>query len=495
MMSFSLIKKISKKLGEKSFFGNVLSLMSAAIISHMISVIAAWGTARLYTPAEMGLYSNYSSILSIIGPLVCFQYEPAIILPEEDREARQVFGFCILCCLGSTVLCGLVCFPFGGRIAVRMNVPELGPWLRLMPLSALLFGIRSSLQYWNSRRRALKNVALSNTVQTAVSSCSQILAGLEPIHFHGGMIFGGALGSFASSGLLLLKTLRQESVRLLSGITLHGIRQAAIRYCKFLTAIPGVFCNQLCNALFSLGLTYFFGPAEAGYYDFGNRLLGLPLSIINASVGQAFFPEARSAYAAGTLKPLCLRVMNLLLRIGCTPFFLLSLVAPALISFVFGAKWYTAGEYIKWLSIWLLPAFVYSPLSNIFTVVERPQKYTILHFINLVVRMAVLLAGASTGDPATAVALYGISGALASIFNCAYVLRLVEIHPGEILACFLRQFFHAVPYAVPTIISLAIIGQNMVSAVIAICSGCVFLLLEIKPILRSLRAIGTEDAE
>ena len=99
------------------------------------------------------------------------------------------------------------------------------------------------------------------------------------------------------------------------------------------------------------------------------------------------------------------------------------------------------------------------------------------------------------GDPTTAIALCGISGALVSIFNCAYVLRLVQINLGEILACFLQQFFRAILYALPTILSLALIGENILSAVIAICSGFVFLLLEIKPILYSLQAIGKGGAE
>lgn len=494
-MLFSLICKLSKKLGESSFFGNILSLMSAAILSHIISIIASWVTAKLYTPAEMGIFSNYSSLLSIIGVIVCFQYEQAIVLPEDDREARQVFGICTLFCLGSAILCGFVCFPFGSHIAMRMNAPELGPWLRLMPLSVLLSGIYSSLQFWHSRRKTLGSVALSNTTQTAVTSGSQILAGLEPVHLHGGMIVGSFLGRLISVVLLTIKTLRQETTFLLSGVTLHGIRQMAIRYCRFLTAIPGSFCDQFCSALPSLGLTYFFGAAETGYYGLSHRLLGLPLSIINNSVSRAFYPEAKAAHTAGTLKPLCLHTTNLLLRTGCTPFFLLSLVGPALISFVFGAEWYTAGEYIKWLSIWLLLGFVYSPLSCIFSVMEQPQKYTVLNAINLAVRAVALLAGGAIGDPTMAIALCGISGALVSIFNCAYVLRLVQINLGEILACFLRQFFHAIPYTVPTIVSLALIGQNMISTVIAICSGCVFLLLEMKPILHALQTIGKDSVD
>lgn len=485
----ALLTKISKKFKEHTFFGNMLALMSASIISQAISLLASLATAKLYTPAEMGIYSNYTSILSVITVSVCLEYNRAIILPDSNRSAKQVAALCAAVCLGMSTLCALVFLPFHDEIAIRMNAPELGPWLCLMPVSVLLAGVLSILQCWNSRRKTLQNVALSNTAQTATSSGSQILLGLKPLHLYGGMICGNFIGHLISSVLLLWNTLHQETETLFSGVTIKGVRQASVRYRRFLAAIPGGLCDQLCAALPSLGLTYFFGSAEAGYYGLGHRLLALPLSIINTSVSQAFLPEARAARAAGTLKPLCLRTMNLLLRIGCAPFFLLSLVAPALISFVFGTKWYTAGEYIKWLSMWLLLGFVYSPLACIFSVMEQPQKYTILNTVNLAVRTAALLVGGMIGNPALTIALCGVSGALVSIFNCAYVLQLVGMHLGEILSCIVQQVFHALLYTLPTLISLAITGQNIISAVVAILSGCVFLLLEMKSILLSLQTI------
>lgn len=486
----SILSKIKEKLAENSFFGNMLALMSASMVSHAVSAAASVVTAKLYTPAEVGIFSTYLSILSVLSVTACLQYPQALILPDSDRDARRLLWLCAGICLCVSGLYALVFLPFHGPISARMNAPELGPWLRFMPLSVLLAGALSILQYWNSRRKTLRNVALSNTVQTASASGAQILLGLEPVHLFGGMILGSLTGRLVSALLLLRSTLRQEAEPLRSGVTWRGVREMAVRYREFIAAVPGGVCDQLSAALPSLGLTYFFGSTEVGYYGLSYRLLALPLSLVSGSIGQAFLPEARAAHSAGVLKPLCLRVTNLLLRIGCTPFLLLSLVAPALVSFVFGAKWYPAGEYIKWLSIWLLLILVYSPLSLVFYVLEQPRKYAFLNIISLAVRAAALLAGGLAGDPALAVALYGVSAALVSLFNCAYVLRLVQASLREILDCVVRQLLHALLYAIPTLVSLALSGQNMLSASVAILSGCVFLLLETKPIVRSLQAIG-----
>lgn len=489
----ALFSKITKGLRENSFFGNILALMGASVLSQVISIAASFATARLYTPTEMGIYSNYTSILSVIAVVACLQYTEAIILPDGDRDARNVLGLCASMAAAVGVLCALVFLPFHGRIAAFMHAPELGPWLRLMPVSVLLSAALAILQIWNSRRKTLSNTALSNTVQTAASSGSQILMGLEPVHLGGGMILGNFIGRLISAALLLWKTLRQEKEPLFAGVDRRGMGAMAVRHRKFLAYIPGALCDNLGSALPNLTLTWFFGSAETGHYSLGYRLLALPLAIVGGSVGQAFMPEARDAARNGSLRPLCLRVMELLLRFACVPFFLLALVAPAMISFVFGAKWYVAGTYIKWMSPWLLFQFVYSAMTPIFTVLERQKTYTVFNILTLCVRFASLTAGGLLGDPVLSVAFCCISGMLVSMFKCAYILLLVRVRPVEILGCYARQIFHALLYAVPTLISLIVSGQNMISASVAILSGCVFLLLELRPILRSLRTIGKDE--
>lgn len=168
--------------------------------------------------------------------------------------------------------------------------------------------------------------------------------------------------------------------------------------------------------------------------------------------------------------------------------------APSLISFISGAKWYTAAEYIKWMSIWLLIQFIYSVFSCIFIVLERQQTYTVLNLFTLIVRVSSLaIGGVLLKTPLSAIALCSVSGALVAAFKCAYILRLAEVKTVEIISCYVRQLLHTLPYAAPTLISLAVSGQNMFSAVIAILSGCVFLALESKPILRSLQTIGKNE--
>ncbi|MDE6455814.1 MAG: oligosaccharide flippase family protein, partial [Dysosmobacter sp.] len=271
------------------------------------------------------------------------------------------------------------------------------------------------------------------------------------------------------------------------------VQSVAIRYWKFFATIPGAFFDNMCASLPPLLLTYFFGDAASGFYSLGHRILALPLSVVGNSVSQAFLPEAKEAHQRGTLRPLCLRTMSLLLQVSCVPFLLLALVAPALISFIFGSRWYVAGGYIKWMSAWLLIQFVYSSLSCIFTILERQQTYTVLNFFTLCIRFLSLVAGGIIlKAPLAAIALCSLSGAAVSGFKCAYILHLAGVHPGETFSCFVQQLLHAILYAIPTLISLALIGQNMFSAVVAILSGCVFLLLEMKPILHSLQTIGND---
>lgn len=473
--------------------GNMLALASGSIISQAVTLVASIILAKLYTPDEMGIYTNYISILNVISVFVCLQYDRALILPDKKQDAQHVLRLCVSVAITISALCALILLPFHTWIASRMNSPALAPWLCLLPFSVLLSGVFSTFQFWNSRRKTLSNVALAHTTQTIVSSGSQIFLGLAPIHLYGGMILGNFIGHLFSTALLLKKTIREKSDFFPSGTNREGVRRVAIRYWKFFATIPGAFFDNMGASLPPLMLTYFFGDAASGFYSLGHRILALPLSVVGNSVSQAFLPEAKEAYRCGTLRFLCLRVMNLLLQVSCVPFLLLALVAPALISFIFGARWYAAGGYIKWMSAWLLIQFVYSSLSCIFTILERQQTYTVLNFFTLCIRFLSLVAGGIIlKNPLAAIALCSLSGAAVSGFKCAYILHLAGVHPGETFSCFVRQLLHALLYAIPTLISLALIGQNMFSAVVAILSGCVFLLLEMKPILHSLQTIGND---
>src|SRR5690606_25977012 len=79
---------------------------------------------------------------------------------------------------------------------------------------------------------------------------------------------------------------------------------------------------------------------------------------------------------------------------------------------VFGESWRQAGEFARWMVPWLYLVFVSSPLSSIFSVLEKQKEGMVFQVILFGTRLFALYAGAMTGSVVIAVASFSIAGAI-----------------------------------------------------------------------------------
>jgi O-antigen/teichoic acid export membrane protein len=57
---------------------------------------------------------------------------------------------------------------------------------------------------------------------------------------------------------------------------------------------------------------------------------------------------------------------------------------PWIFGFVFGEEWYDAGVYAKFLSIYVLMAFISAPIASVFNVYERMDLQLTLNIVRVV---------------------------------------------------------------------------------------------------------------
>lgn len=98
------------------------------------------------------------------------------------------------------------------------------------------------------------------------------------------------------------------------------------------------------------------------------------------------------------LDRLTLDMFQRLLTIGFVPVLLIAVVAPDLFAIIFGERWWTAGVYVRWLSLWMLFVFISSPISTIYTVLERQREYLIVNIIMFSTRLLALILGGIKGN-------------------------------------------------------------------------------------------------
>jgi len=224
----------------------------------------------------------------------------------------------------------------------------------------------------------------------------------------------------------------------------------------------------------ALLLGYFFTPAVVGYYALGHRVLAMPMGVVGGSIAQVFFPRANEAKRSGNLDQLTLEMFQRLLAVGFVPILLIAIVAPDLFAIIFGTQWLTAGEYVRWLSLWMLFQFISSPLSTNFIILERQDALLLFNIFLFLSRIIILIWAGSLQDDLLAIKLLGSTGGLIYLGLCIWVLIMSGLKSKQLIKQIFPSLICAIPYIIPVVI-IALIGNPWFTVVISILSGLVFL--------------------
>jgi len=171
-------------------------------------------------------------------------------------------------------------------------------------------------------------------------------------------------------------------------------------------------------------LAAFFGPASAGYFALSRRVLALPSALVSQSVGTVLLPRlAERARRGETLQPTLVKATLGLAGAGLLPFAVVVLFGPALFVAAFGAGWEVAGEYARWLALWLYFNFVNAPCVQAVSVLGLQRQFLVYETVSTCARVSGLALGARLlGDALGAVTLFSVAGALLYTVLIVWVL-------------------------------------------------------------------------
>jgi lipopolysaccharide exporter len=462
-----------------SFARNVITLMAGTTIAQILIILVAPILTRLYGPEDYGVYALYGSILGIFAVVACWRYELAIVLPEKDEDAANVLALSIIICFIMAILTLMIVALFRIPVANLLGAPELAPWLWFMPLSLIATGLFQAFNYWSTRREQFRRLAARTVTQSTVTAGAQLAAGTALNPGSGGLIGGSIFGQLIATGQLAWQIAKDEGRIIISNINNNDIKRVLVRYKRFplFDSWAGIL-NTASTMLPALLLGYFFTPVVVGHYTLGHTVLAMPMGVIGRSIAQVFFPQATEARRRGDLGNLTLQIFQRLLAIGFVPILLLTLVAPDLFAIIFGTRWWVAGEYVRWLSLWLLFVFISSPLSNIYTVLERQRESLIVNLVMFSTRLLALIIGGIKGDALFTIALFGITGAILWIFNCTYILYMAGVTVQKTYTTILKQMIQGLPYALLPIIVWYSSNNSLAFVLAGIGAGIIFLLVQ-----------------
>lgn len=456
-----------------SFAKNAMLLVGSNTLAQIISVLSSIVLGRLYSPAEMGLYSNYVAITSIITVISCLQYERAIVLGENEEEANRIISICfrILALFVLTII--LVVFLFRKIIASLLNSLELEKWIILLPISIVALSTMNITLYNNMRRNTMRIVVVTNLIAIIVATGFQIFFGISLFHIFGGMILGRVIGNVSAGCYSIFRSIPNK--KNLLGLKRRRLKCTAIKFREFPQySVPSTLFNTLGASAPNLVLSGFFGQSVTGYYGMSYRLLSLPISVVSGSISQAYLPQAVESNKKNNLSNSVLNILSILAKVDMVPLILIAIAAPDLIAVVFGEIWRPAGVYARWLCVWLFFSMLYSPLSNLFIVLEKQKEAMYYNIIALLTKVITICIGGIIGDPLLSIVLFCVGGMCVAIYGCCIIFRLSNVNINDAVSILFKQLVSTIPYIILPLFA-AIINYNCwVTIGISVLFGAVF---------------------
>ena len=392
------------------FFRSAALLVGGTASAQAIALFAAPILTRLYSPEAFGIMGAFTAVLSVLAITVTLRYSLAIPLPELQRDAAHVAILSLLATLVVTALVAAGIHQYGIQTLTALRLEALVPFQWLWPIGVALLGAIEVGSKWAIRARTFGVLAATRVAQTVTGVGTQLaMASLGPIGLLAGSITNQAMGAI----LLIANALRSPGGNALLRPNATEVVRMGARYKRLpiFSTWSGAF-NTLGSQIPTVFFAAQFGVGAAGLYFLAYRVLSLPMNLIGNALGQVFMPNAVRAHREGGLGTLVARLHSAISGAVLPPMLLFVIAAPDTFSIAFGEEWRGAGNLARWMAPWLYFVVVSSPMSTLFTILEKEPQGTVFQASMLAVRLLAIAIGSQYGDLTATVAMFSLGSSL-----------------------------------------------------------------------------------
>jgi len=420
------------RLWRSHFARNVAIVASGTAGAQAITMAFAPLITRLYGPEAFGLMGAFMAMAGIVAPIAALTYPIAIVLPKNDRDALDLVRLSIILSIAMASLVAALMVLSGDWLAESLGAESVARYLLLIPVFMLFAAWLQIVHQWLIRKKEFGVVARSAVAHSLIVNSTK--SGIGWFHPVGAvLIVLATLGQVLHAVLLLIgaRTRYRQSANEASEEPRPSLRQLAYRHRDFpIYRAPQSFIKAFSHSLPVLMLAAFFGPAAAGFYTLAKTAMGLPTILIGNAVYDVFYPQiTEAAHHGENLTRYILQTTGVMLVIGIVPFGLVVLFGPSLFGFVFGHEWETAGEYARWLSLWLLSIFISRPSVAAIPVLSLQKGFLVYEIVSAIVLASLLTLGIIFfQSDIIAVQVLSLFGVFFSLFLIFWVLRNAYKH-------------------------------------------------------------------
>jgi len=419
-------------------FGKQLAvLMSGTALAQAVTILSAPVLSRLFTPEHFGVFTFYSSIVSVLAIMAGGRYEIAVVLPEREEEAANVMGLSMLLTAAVAVTSGLalgLLLMADSAWTQQMDAA----WLLWIPASVFAMGVYQSCSYWSTRRQTFRRQSISQMVRSGGVTGTQLSTGLAGLG-GAGLIMGQLAGQWLAAAVLAWQTWREDGRRIAGGLSLSGMKRALAAYKQFpLYNLPQSLLNSLSQQAAPFMLAMYYGAAAVGLYGLALRLLQMPIQVISQSIRQVYLKRASAAHNGGGPQfPLYAKTTAALAAVGLAPVCLLVVWGPEVLAVVLGEAWREAGEYARWMVLWLYCAYLNPPAYVTAQVLGKQRLILVFEIAMTAMRTLALWYGFTEGSALTGIMLFSLTGVafqLALVAGMGWIAKRTDGRRNTLLA-------------------------------------------------------------
>ena len=239
-----------------------------------------------------------------------------------------------------------------------------------------------------------------------------------------GLVLGQVVGPLVLALGIGSVTARREPDLFRRRVTFKRAREVIGRFSNFIVyGTPQALVNSINQSLPALVLTVTFNAGIAGLYLMAHRMIAAPISLLGRSTRQVIYPQLSRALAAGTAFRSAVRTTAILAAVTVVPVLFVVLAGPGVFAWLLGSEWRMAGEFARFLVVWLAVAFVNIPSVSLIPLLEMQRWHAVYEVIYLGARFLALVLGSRDGDPLSGIMWFAIVGVA---FNL--VLIYVPLH-------------------------------------------------------------------
>ncbi|WP_158566395.1 lipopolysaccharide biosynthesis protein [Micromonospora craterilacus] len=405
----------------------MLSIAAGSASGQLLLVLAAPVLARLYGPADFGLFAVLATLAATVGAVAAGRFELAVPLPELDREAHDLALVGLVAALGTALVGTVVVAVARDEIAALFDHPALGTWLWLTPWTAAAMAAVQVLNQLAIRYRRYAAIGRRNFLQSVATLLTQLGVGAIGLR-SGGLALGLGAGHLVGA-LSLLPGARLRTADPPPEQPRRRMWRVAVRHRRFpLLLAPAGLLNVLGLQLPVLLIAYYYGAEVAGWFGLAQRMLAMPVALIGTAIAQVYLAELSQAArtGGGNAAALFLRTSRHLGMIAAAGVLLIGFGAPWAFAIAFGHEWTTSGAYAQALAVYVAAQFVGSPVSQTLIVFGR-QNLQLAWDAGRALLVGAAVAGTalSGASALAAVWAFGLSAAVA--YGASWLLSLYVV--------------------------------------------------------------------